>query len=111
MFFLCCSVPLNLSDTLFPLPPLSKVAATRAAAARFLFAAANSPVPAAKWRNGRSGGIIACCRRIPANTVAAPVLAAVFCGAKFAIQRLLPCLPPRISATKWRKFANLAIFV
>jgi hypothetical protein len=36
---------------------------------------------------------------ICANTVAVPVFAAACCGAKFAIQRLFPSLPPTTSAT------------
>ncbi len=56
-------------------------------------------LPPHRGRKCRSSAIFPCCRRICANTVAVPVSAAAFCGAKFAIQRRVSCLSPAISAT------------
>jgi hypothetical protein len=47
----------------------------------------------------RSSANVPHCRRVCANTVAAPVLAAAFCGGIVANQQPLSCLPPFISAT------------
>jgi hypothetical protein len=40
--------------------------------------------------------------------VAVPVFAAACCGTKFAYRWRVSSLPPRPSATSWRKFANRA---
>jgi hypothetical protein len=78
LLFRCCSIIMNLWNMVFDLPvaTLSTFTATIAAASLFLFAAANSPVLAAKWRNWHSGSSLPYCRRICADTVAVPVFAA-----------------------------------
>ena len=87
--------------------------ASIAAAETMTHMAAVSPVPAAQLQMSQSGNSLAYCRRLYATTVAAPVSAAAYCGAKFAIERLFPCLPPSISATivPIASFAIMTVFI
>jgi hypothetical protein len=99
-----CSAILYLWNMLLSLFPMSLVLRF------FLFAvsAAVLVLTAGQCRLCRSSASFTDCRRVFANTVAAPMFAAAYCGAKFAIQRRVSCLPPCSSATMWRIFAKLA---
>jgi hypothetical protein len=91
------------------LSPKTGFTATTAAATLFRKMAATRDVAAMKLHNSQSGRYIPHCRRVFATTVAVPVFAAAWCGAKVVIRWRVPCFPPRYSVTNWRIFAHVAI--
>jgi hypothetical protein len=56
-------------------------------------------LPAAQLQNSQSGSSLACSCRVCVNMAALLGFPAVFCGAKFAMQRYFRCFPPFASAT------------